>query len=134
MSVIQTCILDAFKKTKEEEALICAKKHLLSHILYEIEDIRRDMKEPCATIANEWLFTVDELFTLFNIHPSKHQEFEKEMEGWKCHAQWIGSQRYFSLFKLIASDYVLTHIVPFTLYYLPSSERTEASYSQGTPE
>lgn len=122
MSTIDDCLMNALEQTKKQLALLEAQRRLLGNVYHELRDIRLDQEPSCAAILKECLFSVDELFTLFYIHPSKRQEFESEMLTYKYYAQHIGSQSYYSLFKLMASESFLSAITPLTLYYLGTPE------------
>lgn len=123
MSTIDDCLADALEQTKKQLALLEARRRLLGNVYHELKDMRLEQNQPCAAILKECLFNVDELFTLFYIHPSKRQEFESEMLSYKYYAQHIGSQSYYCLFKLIASESFLVSITPLTLYYLGAPEQ-----------
>jgi hypothetical protein len=122
MPDIEHCLVDALEQTKKQLALLEAQRRLLGNVYHELKDIRLEQKQPCASILKECLFNIDELFTLFYIHPSKREEFDAEMLTYKYYAQLIGSHSYFSLFKLIASESFLASIAPLTLYYLGTYE------------
>lgn len=122
MSTIDDCLMNALEQTKKQLALLEAQRRLLGNVYHELRDIRLEQERSCAAILKECLFNVDELFTLFYIHPSKRQEFESEMLTYKYYAQHIGSQSYYSLFKLMASESFLSAITPLTLYYLGTPE------------
>ena len=121
MSDIDLCLTNALEQTKKQLALLEAQRRLLGNVYHELKDILLEQKEPCAAILKEYLFSVDELFTLFYIHTSKREEFESEMLTYKYYAQHIGSQSYYSLFKLMESESFLASIAPLTLYYLDVS-------------
>ncbi len=118
MSDIDLCLANALEQTKKQLALLEAQRRLLGNVFHELADIRAEQKKPCSAILKEYFFNLDELFTLFYIHPSKRQEFESQMLTYKYYSQLIGSQSYFSLLKLIASESFLSDITPLTLYYL----------------
>lgn len=122
MSTIEHCLTNALEKTKKQLALLEAQRRLLGNVYHELKDIRLEQNQPCAAILKECLFSVDELFTLFYIHTSKREEFESEMLTYKYYAQHIGSQSYYSLFKLMESESFLASIAPLTLYYLGTPE------------
>jgi hypothetical protein len=118
MPDIQTCMMDALKKTKQQAALLEAQTHLLEHVCHEVTVINGEQPKPCGAVFDEWLFTVDELFTLLKIHECKRSEFDKKMESWKSYHYLIGDKSYFPLFKLIKAAAFLTDIMPLTIYFL----------------
>lgn len=119
MKFIEDCILDKKAENKTEAINLKAQSDLLDGLLSFVLENRRgaiDMDTHLFSILDEWLFNIPELITIFDVRKDFVEKFSTLLEN-RINGIYFRGQKYYSLFQIIESAFLINEIAPLTYYY-----------------
>jgi phage-related protein len=119
MKFIEDCILDKKEENKTEAINVKAQSDLLDGLLSFVLQHRRgaiDMDTHLFSILDAWLFNIPELITIFDVRKDFVEKFSNLIEN-RINGIYFKGQKYYSLFEIIESAFLVSEIAPLTYYY-----------------